>query len=114
MTFFTDPDGVIRRYTPAMGDEYGQVMLSFAKLLAVRAAGQDPAGEIQRLQHDPALKDWSADDPSTVNLAVFPLIGYVGPPGTFRAPVLSPVSPAWGRNRPGDPEPEGQGRYHCL
>jgi adenylate cyclase len=74
---------VIRRYTPAMGDEYGQVMLSFAKLLAARAAGQDPAGEIQRLQHDPALKDWSADDPGTVNLAVFPLIGYVGPPGTF-------------------------------
>jgi adenylate cyclase len=83
VTFFNDPDGVIRRYTPAMRDDYGQVMLSFAKLLAARAAGQDPADELQRLQHDPALKDWSADDPSAVNLAAFPLIGYVGPPGTF-------------------------------
>jgi adenylate cyclase len=84
VTFFSDPDGVIRRYTPAMTDEYGQVLLSFAKLLADRAAGRDPAGELQRLQHDPALKDWSADDPSTVNLALFPPIGYVGPPGTFK------------------------------
>ena len=81
--FFTDPDGVIRRYTPAMADDYGQVMLSFAKLLAARASGQDPAGEIERLKHNPALKDWSADDPSAVNLSLFPLIGYVGPPGTF-------------------------------
>jgi adenylate cyclase len=83
VNFFTDPDGEIRRYTPALADEYGQVMLTFAKLLATRLSGQDPAEELQRLQHDPALKDWSADDPSTVNLGVFPLIGYVGPPGTF-------------------------------
>jgi adenylate cyclase len=83
VNFFTDPDGVIRRYTPALTDDYGQVMLTFAKLLATRASGQDPAGEIQRLKHDPALKDWSADDPGAVNLGAFPLIGYVGPPGTF-------------------------------
>jgi adenylate cyclase len=83
VNFFTDTDGVIRRYTPALSDDYGQVMLSFAQLLATRAAGKDPAGEIERLKHDPALKDWSADDPSGVNLGAFPLIGYVGPPGTF-------------------------------
>jgi adenylate cyclase len=83
VNFFPDPDGVIRRYTPALADDYGQVMLTFAKLLATRASGQDPVGEIQRLKRDPALKDWSADDPGTVNLGVFPLIGYVGPPGTF-------------------------------
>ncbi|OGR26973.1 MAG: hypothetical protein A2139_04430 [Desulfobacca sp. RBG_16_60_12] len=83
VNFFTDPDGVIRRYTPALSDDYGQVLLSFAKLLATRAAGRDPAAEIQRLKHDPALKDWSADDPGAVNLGAFPLIGYVGPPGTF-------------------------------
>jgi adenylate cyclase len=83
VNFFTDPDGVIRRYTPALSDENGQVMLSFAQLLATRAAGKDPAGEIERLKHDPALKDWSADDPSGVNLGAFPLIGYVGPPGAF-------------------------------
>jgi adenylate cyclase len=81
--FFTDPDGVIRRYTPAMTDDYGQVMLSFANLLAARVSGQDPAREVQRLKHDPALKDWSVDDPSAANLSVFPRIGYVGPPGTF-------------------------------
>ena len=83
VNFFTDPDGVIRRYTPAVADDYGQVMLTFAKLLATRASGQDPAGEIERLKHDPALKDWSADDPRAVNLGAFPLIGYVGPPDTF-------------------------------
>jgi len=83
VNFFTDPDGVIRRYTPALTDDYGQVMLTFAKLLATRAAGQDPAGEVQRLRHDPALKDWSADDPGAANLGAFPLIGYAGPPGTF-------------------------------
>jgi adenylate cyclase len=84
VTLFPDPDGVIRRYTPAMTDNYGQVMLSFAKLLATRVSGADPARELQRLQHDPALKAWSADDPSAVDLAVFPLIGYVGPPDTFK------------------------------
>jgi adenylate cyclase len=83
VNFFTDPDGVIRRFTPAIADDYGQVMLTFAQLLATRAAGRDPAAAIQRLKKDPALKDWSADDPGTVNLNAFPLIGYVGPPGTF-------------------------------
>ena len=83
VNFFTDPDGTIRRYTPALADDYGQVMLTFAQLLAARASGQDPAAEIQRLKQDPALKDWSADDPGAVNLSAFPLIGYVGPPGTF-------------------------------
>ncbi len=83
VNFYTDTDGAIRRYMPAVADDYGQVMLTMAKLLATRASGQDPAGEIERLKHDPALKDWSADDPSAVNLGAFPLIGYVGPPGTF-------------------------------
>ena len=40
-------------------------------------------GKSSACKHDPALKDWSTDDPGTVNLGVFPLIGYVGPPGTF-------------------------------
>jgi adenylate cyclase len=83
VNFYTDADGVVRRYMPAVSDGYGQVMLTLAKLLATRATGQDPAGEIERLKHDPALKDWSADDPSGVNLGAFPLIGYVGPPYTF-------------------------------
>ena len=37
VNFFTDPDGVIRRYMPAVADGYGQVMLTLAKLLATRA-----------------------------------------------------------------------------
>jgi adenylate cyclase len=83
VNFFTDGDGVVRRYMPAVADDYGMVMLTFAKLLATRASGEDPAREIQRLKQDPALKDWSADDPSAINLGAFPLIGYVGPPDTF-------------------------------
>src|SRR5665648_372135 len=83
VNFFTDTDGVIRRFMPAVADGYGQVTLTLAQLLATRAAGKDPAGEIERLKHDPALKDWSADDPSGVNLGAFPLIGFVGPPGTI-------------------------------
>ena len=114
VNFFTDPDGVIRRYTPAMADDYGQVMLSFAKLLATRVSGQDPAGEIERLKHDPALKDWSADDPGTVNLGGVSPDRLCGAPGHLSAPFLPPVSPARGRKRPGDSQPEGQGRHHCL
>jgi adenylate cyclase len=83
VNFFTDADGAIRRYMPAVADGYGQVTLTMAQMLATRATGQDPAREIQRLKQDPALKDWSADDPSGVNLDAFPLIGYLGPPGTF-------------------------------
>jgi adenylate cyclase len=83
VNFYTDADGIVRRFMPAVSDDYGQVMLTMAKLLATRATGQDPAREIERLKHDPALKDWSMDDPSAVNLGAFPLIGYVGPPETF-------------------------------
>ena len=52
-------------------------------MLALRAAGQDPEKEMARLQHDPALKDWSADDPGRNGLRAVPLIGFVGPPDTF-------------------------------
>jgi adenylate cyclase len=83
VNFFTEADGVVRRYVPALVDDYGQVMLTFAKLLATRAAGQDPAQEVERLRRDPALKDWSAQDPGKINLSALPIIGFVGPPDTF-------------------------------
>jgi adenylate cyclase len=81
LNFFNDADGTIRHYVPALADDYGQVRLTFAQLLATRAASQDPAAAIERLQHDPALPEWSAEIPKTVD--AFPVIGFVGPPNTF-------------------------------
>ncbi len=63
INFFNDADGTIRGFVPALADDYDQVMLTFAKVLALRAAGQDPDAERARLQDNPALKAWSADDP---------------------------------------------------
>jgi adenylate cyclase len=83
INFYNDSDGQIRRYVPALADDYGQTSLTFGKLLAMRAASQDPAREIERLRHDPRLKVWSADDPQGLNAGAFPLIGFAGPPDTF-------------------------------
>jgi adenylate cyclase len=83
INFFNDDDGAIRRYVPALADDYGGVRLTFGKLLAMRAAHQDPAGEIERLRYDPILKAWSAADPQRVHAGAFPIIGFVGPPNTF-------------------------------
>jgi len=83
LNFFTEGDGVVRRYVPALRDDDGLVLLTFAKLLAVRATGQDQAREVQRLKSDPALKGWSAQDPGKVNLSALPVIGFAGPPDTF-------------------------------
>jgi adenylate cyclase len=83
VNFYTEGDGVVRHYVPALADDYGQVMLTFAKLLAVRASGQDPKEAIRRLRHDPALKNWSAGDSAATNLNALPLIGFAGPPDTF-------------------------------
>ena len=68
---------------PALADDYDQVRLTFAKVLALRAAGLDPDAERARLQDNPALKAWSADDPGRNDLRAVPLIGFVGPPDTF-------------------------------
>lgn len=83
LNFYTDADGVVRRYVPALKDSDGLVLLTFAKLLALRAERQDPALELRRLINDPALSDWSADDLSPRRRAAFPVIGFVGPPNTF-------------------------------
>jgi adenylate cyclase len=83
VNFFTEGDGVVRRYVPALADDYGQVLLSFGKLLAARALGRDPGEEIQRLRLDPGLKDWSSDNPNAESLARLPVIGFAGPPDTF-------------------------------
>ncbi|MFA5112157.1 MAG: adenylate/guanylate cyclase domain-containing protein [Desulfobaccales bacterium] len=83
VNFFTEADGVIRHYVPALADAQGQAALTFAQLLALRATGRAPAAALRRLEQDPALQDWSAEDAETVNLSAFPVIGFVGPPDTF-------------------------------
>ncbi len=83
VNFFTEADGVIRHYMPALADASGQAALTFAELLALRATGQDPAAALRRLEHDPALKEWSAEDAEAVDLSAFPVIGFAGPPDTF-------------------------------
>ncbi len=83
INFYNDDDGTIRRFVPALADDYGQVGLTFGKLLALRAANRDPAATIKSLRHDPALQAWSGADPEGINTSTFPIIGYAGPPGTF-------------------------------
>ena len=83
INFYNDDDGTIRRFVPALADDYGQVGLTFGKLLALRAANRDPAATIARLRHDPALQAWSGVDPQGINASTFPIIGFAGPPNTF-------------------------------
>jgi adenylate cyclase len=83
LNFYNDDDGAIRRYVPALADDYGEVRLHFGNLLALKALNQNPASTIARLRHDPALLAWSSEDPKGVNVPVFPLIGFAGPPDTF-------------------------------
>ncbi len=83
INFYNDDDGTIRRFVPALADDYGQAAFTFGKLLALRAANRDPAALLQRLRRDPALQAWSGVDPEGINNSTFPLIGFAGPPGTF-------------------------------
>jgi adenylate cyclase len=83
INLFNDDDGVVRHYVPALADDQGQVMLTFAKLLAARAGSQDPELEIRRLDHEPDLKAWSADNPNDGIVKRLPTIGFIGPPNSF-------------------------------
>ena len=84
INLFNDNDGAIRRFVPALADDHGQINLTFGKLLALRAAGRDPVGELERWRQEPALRSWSAEDAEAVDLKALPLVGFVGPPDTFR------------------------------
>ena len=68
INLFNDNDGAIRRFVPALADDHGQINLTFGKLLALRAAGRDPVGELERWQQDPALRSWSAEDAEAVDI----------------------------------------------
>jgi adenylate cyclase len=59
--FYNDPDGVVRRFVPALPAGDGEVWGTFAKLLAARAAPGSPADERPELTR----------------------IGFAGPPGTI-------------------------------
>jgi class 3 adenylate cyclase len=83
INFFNDDDGAIRRFVPALVDDYGQIRLTFGKLLATQATGLDPAGEMARLQGKPGLRYWSAEDSKAADLTSLPRISFAGPPGTF-------------------------------
>ena len=69
--FYTDSDGMIRRYRPALFDEGTMPTLTFSTLLAVRAAGLDPKTE-----------NWVLAGRKVLNTSLPCTIGFVGPPGT--------------------------------
>jgi len=70
--FTTDKDGVIRRYFPTLFDDGTIPSLTFANLLAVRAAGLEPTNTT-----------WSLGRWEVPNRIQPFTIGFVGPPGTI-------------------------------
>jgi adenylate cyclase len=72
VNFNTDKDGMVRRFSPVFFDEGTVPNLTFATLLAVRAAGLDPTS-----------KAWPLGPWEVPNRIHFYPIGFVGPPGTI-------------------------------
>jgi adenylate cyclase len=70
--FYSDEDGVVRRFVPTLFDDGTMPSLTFATLLAVKASGLEPS----RLS-------WSMGGREVYNTPVPHPIGFVGPPGTF-------------------------------
>lgn len=71
--FYSDEDGVVRKFVSAVLDERVHPRLTFATLLALKGAGLDPEGTV-----------WSFDGHEVFNGTQAHPIGFVGPPGTFR------------------------------
>jgi adenylate cyclase len=69
--FFSDTDGMVRRFVPALFGNDSLPNLTFATLLAVRAAGLDPKSD-----------SWSLGGEMIMNAPHPRRIGFVGPPGT--------------------------------
>jgi adenylate cyclase len=72
VNFYMDKDGMVRRFSPTFFDDGTTPNLTFATLLAVRAAGLNPTSETWPLGR------WKV--PNRVH--PYP-IGFVGPPGTI-------------------------------
>lgn len=82
--FLTDPDGVVRRFVPALLDGDGAPSLSFATLLAVRASGLEPAAPW-----------WNLGGRVVARNSGPMLIGFAGPPGTvMRVSMARLLAPA--------------------
>ena len=71
--FYSDRDGVVRQYVPALFDDGNAPSLTFGTLLAVRAYGLDPSAP-----------NWTLGGSVVPNAPQARLIGYVGPPGSIR------------------------------
>jgi class 3 adenylate cyclase/CHASE2 domain-containing sensor protein len=70
--FYTDKDGVVRRFFPTLFDDGTVPNLTFATLLAVRAAGLKATSS-----------SWSLGSREVPNVILPYTIGFVGPPGTI-------------------------------
>lgn len=70
--FYSDADGVVRRFVPTLFDDGTVPNLTFAALLAVKANGQEPSSA-----------SWSLGGRKVINHPVPIPIGFVGPPGSI-------------------------------
>jgi len=70
--FYSDEDGVIRRFAPALFDAETSPNLTFATLLAIKASGLEPSS-----------KRWSLSGRGITHDTTSYPIGFVGPPGTI-------------------------------
>jgi class 3 adenylate cyclase len=70
--FYTDKDGVVRRFLPTLFDDGTVPNLTLATLLAVRAAGLKATSS-----------SWSLGSREVPNVILPYTIGFVGPPGTI-------------------------------
>jgi adenylate cyclase len=93
VNFYTDKDGLVRRFSPIFFDDGTLPNLSFATLLAVRAKGLDPTSTAWPLGR------WKVPN----RIHPYP-IGFVGPPGTIPRLSFSRLL-----NPPGDSDQDIQG-----
>jgi class 3 adenylate cyclase len=75
---YTDPDGVVRQFVPALFDDGSLPSLTFAALLAVKAAGLSPSAP-----------SWDLGGWVVPNGPVPRPVGFLGPPGTVPTVSLS-------------------------
>jgi adenylate cyclase len=83
INLYYDNDEVIRRFPIGFEDSREQVWFAFAKLLTLKARQEDPFRDLQRHRRDPAFLSKDATDSEAWEESFLPLIGFVGPPGTF-------------------------------
>ncbi len=70
--FYSDDDGVVRRFVPTLFDDGTVPNLTLATLLAVKASGLEPSS-----------RSWSLGGRQIYNTPIPHPIGFLGPPGTI-------------------------------